>query len=55
MPVAVFTVGCLFKVDKFEWSKMGNMVLVALGVAIASAGERGFSLGRGGGGGAAAC
>ncbi len=39
MPVAVFTVGCLFRVDKFGWSKMGNMLLVALGVAIASFGE----------------
>lgn len=41
MPVAVFTVGCLFKTDKFNWSTMLNMILVTIGVAIASFGTLG--------------
>ena len=41
MPVAVFTVGCLFKTDKFNWSTMLNMMLVTMGVAIASYGACG--------------
>lgn len=41
MPVAVFTVGCLFKTDKFNWSTMLNMGLVTLGVAVASYGVLG--------------
>lgn len=42
MPVAVFSVGCVFGTDKFHWSTMSNMLLVTLGVAIASFGERSF-------------
>ncbi|PRW20839.1 putative sugar phosphate phosphate translocator [Chlorella sorokiniana] len=44
MPVAVFTVGCLFKTDKFNWSTMLNMLLVTVGVAIASYGELNFNI-----------
>ena len=45
MPVAVFSVGCVFKVDKFRWGVMANMILVTIGVAIASFG--GWARGRG--------
>lgn len=44
MPVAVFTVGCLFKTDKFNWNTMLNMLLVTVGVAIASYGAPGAAL-----------
>jgi hypothetical protein len=39
MPVAVFTVGCAFGTDRYNWRTMANMLLVTLGVAIASYGE----------------
>lgn len=39
MPVAVFSVGCVFKTDKFNWNTMSNMILVTVGVAIASFGK----------------
>jgi hypothetical protein len=39
MPVAVFSVGCVFGTDKFNWPTMVNMILVTIGVAIASFGE----------------
>lgn len=39
MPVAVFSVGCAFGTDKFSWRTMSNMILVTIGVAIASYGE----------------
>jgi drug/metabolite transporter (DMT)-like permease len=38
MPVAVFSVGCVFKTNKFDWSTMSNMLFVTLGIAIASYG-----------------
>ena len=41
MPVAVFSVGCLFKTDKFNWNTMLNMLVVTIGVAIASYGAWG--------------
>ena len=40
MPVAVFSVGCFFGTDKFSTGTMANMILVTIGVAIASYGER---------------
>jgi drug/metabolite transporter (DMT)-like permease len=44
MPVAVFTVGCLFGTNKFNWPTFLNMILVTIGVAIASYGEINFNL-----------
>jgi len=44
MPVAVFTVGCVFGTDKFNWPTFLNMMLVTVGVAIASYGELNFNL-----------
>lgn len=41
MPVAVFIVGCAFKTEKFSTNVFGNMLVVSLGVAIASYGEAG--------------
>ena len=42
MPVAVFSVGCLFGTNRFEWRTMANMLLVTAGVAVASYGELAF-------------
>eukprot|EP00891_Asterochloris_glomerata_P003318 jgi/Astpho2/3318/e_gw1.00054.52.1_t len=42
MPVAVFIVGCAFKTEKFSTNVFGNMLVVSLGVAIASYGELNF-------------
>ena len=39
MPVAVFSVGCIFKTNKFDWSTMSNMLIVTAGIAVASYGE----------------
>merc|ERR1712124_105445 len=39
MPVLVFAVGCLLKTEKFSWGLFGNMVVVTIGVLIASYGE----------------
>lgn len=44
MPVAVFSVGCLFGTDRFNWPTFLNLVLVTLGVAIASHGEINFNM-----------
>lgn len=44
MPVAVFGVGCSFGVESFSWSTLTNMVVVTIGVAIASYGELNFVL-----------
>ncbi len=44
MPVAVFSVGCIFKTNSFDSKTFGNMLLVTLGVAIASYGEINFHL-----------
>ena len=39
MPVAVFMVGCLFGTEKYQWNTFGNMIVVSIGVAIASFGK----------------
>ena len=39
MPVAVFIVGCAFGTEKYNGSTLVNMLVVSLGVAIASFGE----------------
>ncbi|XP_049388758.1 probable sugar phosphate/phosphate translocator At2g25520 [Solanum stenotomum] len=39
MPVAVYTIGILFKKDTFNYSTMGNMLAISVGVAIAAYGE----------------
>lgn len=39
MPVAVFMVGCVFATEKFSMGTFGNMMIVSLGVAIASYGK----------------
>jgi hypothetical protein len=44
MPVAVFSVGCVFGTEKFAWPTMLNMILVTVGVAVASFGEINFNL-----------
>ncbi len=44
MPVAVFGVGCGFGVEAFSWSSLSNMIVVTIGVAIASYGEINFVL-----------
>lgn len=38
MPVAVFVVGCAFQTETFSSSTFANMLVVSLGVAIASYG-----------------
>ncbi|KAL4418768.1 hypothetical protein ABPG77_010373 [Micractinium sp. CCAP 211/92] len=42
MPVAVFTVGCLFGTEHYTASRLLNMVVITVGVAIASFGEINF-------------
>lgn len=44
MPVAVFGVGCVFKTQRFEWNTLSNMIIVTIGVAVASYGEINFNL-----------
>lgn len=44
MPVSVFTVGCVFGTEKFNWPTLLNMILVTIGVAIASYGELNFNM-----------
>ena len=44
MPVAVFSVGCVFGTDMFRWTTFLNMVLIAIGVSIASYGEINFNV-----------
>ena len=44
MPVAVFSVGCVFGTERFNWPTFLNMIMVTLGVAIASFGELNFNL-----------
>ncbi len=39
MPVAVFVVGCAFGTEKYNGGTLVNMLVVSLGVAIASYGE----------------
>lgn len=40
MPVAVFVVGCAFGTEKYSSGTFANMLIVSLGVAIASYGRR---------------
>jgi len=42
MPVAVFCVGVSFGTEKFNWSVFSNMLVVSVGVCIASYGEINF-------------
>lgn len=42
MPVAVYTIGILFKKDSFKTSTMCNMLAISIGVAIAAYGESKF-------------
>ena len=42
MPVAVFSVGCMFGTERFNWPTLLNMIMVTVGVAIASFGEINF-------------
>ena len=44
MPCVVYTVGCAFKVEKYKKETMMNMMVIALGVGIASYGELNFNL-----------
>ncbi|KAK2076286.1 hypothetical protein QBZ16_001218 [Prototheca wickerhamii] len=44
MPVAVFSIGCVFKTETFSWPIFSNMILVTIGVAIASFGEINFNV-----------
>ena len=39
MPVAVFVVGCAFGTEKYNGGTLVNMLIVSLGVAIASFGK----------------
>jgi len=39
MPAAVYAVGCLFSTEAFAWKFVTNMVIITVGVALASAGE----------------
>ena len=39
MPVAVFAVGCLFGTENYNGGTFVNMLIVSLGVAIASYGK----------------
>lgn len=39
MPVAVFVVGCVFGTERYSGGTFANMMVVSLGVAIASYGE----------------
>ncbi len=38
MPVAVFVVGCALHTESFSFSTLGNMILISIGVAVASYG-----------------
>lgn len=44
MPVAVFVVGCAFGTEKYNGGTLVNMLIVSLGVAIASFGESPISM-----------
>lgn len=44
MPVAVYSLGVIFKKDKFSSQTMANMVTISVGVAIAAYGEAQFNL-----------
>jgi len=40
MPLVVFIVGCGFGTKKFTLGSAGNMIIVSIGIAIASYGRR---------------
>lgn len=42
MPVSVFTVGCVFGMESYNPKTLGNMVIITIGVVIASYGEINF-------------
>jgi drug/metabolite transporter (DMT)-like permease len=42
MPVSVYTVGCVIGIEKYSRARFFNMIVVTLGVAIASYGELNF-------------
>ena len=42
MPVSVFTVGCLFGMETYSPKTLVNMVIITIGVVIASYGEINF-------------
>jgi hypothetical protein len=44
MPAAVYTVGCFLGTEKYSVSYVGNMLIISIGVAIASYGEINFDL-----------
>jgi len=44
MPVAVYSIGVVFKKDTFKSNTMMNMILISVGVAIAAYGEAKFDL-----------
>jgi len=44
MPVAVFSIGTVMETEQFQWSKLVNMVVISVGVVIASFGEIDFVL-----------
>lgn len=44
MPAAVYTVGCFLGTEKYSASYVGNMLVISIGVAIASYGEINFDL-----------
>jgi len=39
MPAAVYAVGCLLSTETFAWKYVANMLIITVGVALASAGE----------------
>ena len=42
MPLVVFMVGCGFGTEKFTLGSAGNMIIVSIGIGIASYGKRGW-------------
>ena len=44
MPAAVYTVGCLMGIEQFTYARLANMLVITLGVCIASYGELNFHL-----------
>jgi len=44
MPASVYTVGCLMGIEQFTYARLVNMLVITLGVCIASYGELNFHL-----------
>ena len=44
MPAVVYLVGCLFGLETFAWQRLANMLVITVGVCIASYGELNFHL-----------